>query len=453
MTRQSLAGWGNTNPSVADVRWTTAARLPEQIGSAGRRGALLRGLGRSYGDAAQNGGGTVFRLDDSVHDIVIDRAAHTVTVGGGVSLDELLAEVVPEGYFVPVTPGTRFVTIGGAIASDIHGKNHHRDGSIANFVRSIRLMLADGTVTEVGPDRDPALFWATAGGIGLTGAILSATVELLPISSSMMRVDTERFGNIDALMSAMAAEDHRYRYSVAWIDPLATGVHLGRSVLTSADHAPADALTGHDVNPLAYRGTTLATMPRVVPAPGIVNRWSVRAFNELWFRKAPTRRHGELQSIPSFFHPLDAVGRWNRVYGRRGMVQFQFVVPEDRDDVIRTVLARLADHGTPSFLAVLKRMGDANAAPLSFPMRGWTLALDVPAGDAGLAALLHGFDTEILDAGGRHYFAKDAHTVPSAIRRGYPRLGEWQTVQRRVDPTGVWQSDMSRRLGLTERTT
>ena len=456
MARQSLTGWGNTSAGVADVRWTTATRLPEHLAEATRvvgRGALLRGLGRSYGDAAQNSGGIVFRLDDSVHDVVVDAAAGTVTSGGGVSLDELLRELIPRGWFVPVTPGTRFVTVGGAIASDVHGKNHHRDGSFGSFVTSIRLLLADGSVCDVGPDRNAELFWATVGGIGLTGAILAATFRVLPIATSMMAVDTERIDDLDTLMATMAANDHRYRYSVAWVDPLATGPRLGRSVLTSADHATAGQLSGprrHE--PLAYRGATRASVPDLVPGRGVINRLTVKAFNELWFRKAPRHREGELQTVPAFFHPLDAVGAWNRVYGRRGMIQFQFVVPEDRDDVIRAVLAAVSANGTPSFLAVLKRMGDADPAPLSFPMRGWTLALDVPAADRGLAALLRGFDAMILDAGGRHYFAKDAHTVPAAIRRGYPRLAEWQAVQRAVDPHGVWQSDMSRRLGLTERT-
>ncbi len=450
MTREALAGWGSTSPTVADVRWTTAQRLPAQLGEVGERGALLRGLGRSYGDAAQNAGGTVFRLDDSVHGVVLDPQAATVTVGGGVSIDELLRVIVPAGFFVPVTPGTRFVTIGGAIASDIHGKNHHRDGSFGSFVESIELVLADGRVTKVSPACDPELFWATLGGIGLTGAILSATIRLIPIGTSRLLVDTLRCANLDELMSQMLANDHRRRYSVAWLDPLATGAALGRSVLTIADHAePGDLGAAAGADPLSYRAAQRATLPALVPPAGLINRMTVGLFNELWYRRAPRRREGELQTIPSFFHPLDAVGRWNRVYGRRGMIQFQFVVPEDRPDVIHTVVSALAEHGTPSFLAVLKRMGPSGPAPLSFPAPGWTLALDVPAGGRSLAPLLHGFDDLILDAGGRHYFAKDAHTVPAAIRRGYPRLGEWQAVQRRADPHGLWQSDMSRRLGLT----
>ena len=448
---EALHGWGSTNPTIGEVHDVTAARLPGVLAHHGPRGALVRGLGRSYGDAAQNGGGMVLRLADTVHGVVLDPDTASATVPAGVSLDDLLRLIVPHGFFVPVTPGTRFVTVGGAIASDIHGKNHHVDGTFGSHVRSLRMILADGTETTIGPDRDPQLFWATVGGIGLTGAIVEATIGLLPITSSRMRVDTTRHGDIDELMAAMATGDDEHRYSVAWLDPLARGTNLGRAVLTRGDHAAADELSGrarHD--PLAYSARQRLTMPPLVPGPGLINRATVTAFNEVWFRKAPQQRIGELQTIPAFFHPLDAVGRWNRVYGKRGMIQFQFVVPFAAGEVVRRVVEQLAAHGTPSFLSVLKRFGAANPAPLSFPAPGWTLAVDVPAGAPGLAELLHGFDDLILGAGGRHYFAKDAHTVPEAIRRGYPRLAEWQQVRRRADPTGVWQSDMSRRLDLAD---
>ncbi|HQV58122.1 MAG TPA: FAD-binding oxidoreductase [Ilumatobacteraceae bacterium] len=452
MSAQSLHGWGSTNPTVADVRDLTSARLASVLSAVGPRGALVRGLGRSYGDAAQNSGGLVLRLADTVHGVVLDPDAGTATVPAGVSLDDLLRLIVPHGFFVPVTPGTRFVTVGGAIASDVHGKNHHLDGTFGSHVRSMRLVMADGRQVTIGPDHDPQLFWATVGGIGLTGAIVEATIGLIPISSSRMRVDTSRHDNIDELMAAMADGDDGYRYSVAWLDPLATGASLGRSVLTRGDHASAEELSGRARrDPLAYAAAQRAVLPALVPSPGLINRASVTAFNELWFRKAPRRRVGELQSIPAFFHPLDAIGRWNRVYGRRGMIQFQFVVPFGAGDVVRTVVQRLAEHGTPSFLSVLKRFGAANPAPLSFPAPGWTLAIDVPAAAPGLAELLYSFDDLILDAGGRHYFAKDAHTVPESIRRGYQRLAEWQQIRQRVDPDGVWQSDMSRRLQLSAK--
>jgi decaprenylphospho-beta-D-ribofuranose 2-oxidase len=284
--------------------------------------------------------------------------------------------------------------------------------------------------------------------MGLTGVILSATFSVLPVETSRITVDTQRIADLDGLFAAMDEGDDRYRYSVAWIDPLASGRHLGRSVLTRGDHAPLAALTRRDAaDPLAYAPGRRLAMPPLVPQPGVINRWTVKAFNEMWFRKAPAARTGEHQSIAAFFHPLDMVDHWNRVYGRRGLLQYQVVVPYGQEPTMRLVLERLAGANAASFLAVLKRFGPANPAPLSFPSPGWTLALDVPA-DPALSSTLRELDERVLEVGGRHYFAKDSHTIPAAVRRGYPRLPEWQAVQRRIDPHGVWQSDLARRLHL-----
>lgn len=449
LTMRPLTGWGRTNATVAELVDVPNHEVAETVKTAGPRGALVRGLGRSYGDAAQNSGGLVLRLLGSAHQAVLRDGA--VTVPAGVNLDDLLRVIVPRGWFVPVTPGTRFVTIGGAIASDIHGKNHHVEGSFGNHVRSLTLLLADGSQVEVGPDRHPDLFWATVGGMGLTGVILDATIGLIPIETSRMSVDTTRIPDLESLFTAMSEGDDDYRYSVAWIDLVAKGSQLGRSVLTRADHARLDQLGPKEaVSPFAYGPHQLVSVPPLVPPMGVLNHATVAAFNEVWFRKAPRHRVGELQGIGAFFHPLDLVGSWNRLYGSKGMVQYQFVVPFGAEDAMRTVIERLSASGAASFLAVLKRFGAGNEAPLSFPAPGWTLALDVPGASHGLGDLLHGLDRVVLDAGGRHYFAKDAHTTPAAIRRGYPRLDEWKAVRRTVDPHGVWQSDLSRRLGLTD---
>ena len=449
--RRSLTGWGRTNATVAEVLELPNHEVPAALKEVGPRGALVRGLGRSYGDAAQNAGGLVLRLLGAAHQAVLDAQRGTVTVPAGVSIDDLLRVIVPRGYFVPVTPGTRFVTVGGAIASDIHGKNHHVEGSFGNHVASLTMLLADGSQVVVGPQQQPELFWATVGGMGLTGVILDATVRLLPIETSSMSVDTSRMPDLDSLLSAMAEGDDDYRYSVAWIDPQAKGRHLGRSVLSRGDHAGLDQLGPKDaIDPLAYGPKQLVAMPPLVPPMGVINHATVAAFNELWFRKAPRHRVGQLQSIAAYFHPLDMVGSWNRIYGTKGMLQYQFVVPLGQEEAMRTVIERLSASGTASFLAVLKRFGPGSRAPLSFPAPGWTLALDVPAGTGGLGDMLHGLDRVVLDAGGRHYFAKDAVTTPDAIRRGYPRLAEWKAVRDAVDPLGVWQSDLSRRLGLTD---
>ncbi len=449
VTTTSLTGWGRTNPSTVELLELSRSEVPAALKEAGARGALVRGLGRSYGDAAQNGGGLVLRLSGSGADAVLDPVGRTVTVSAGTSLDDLLRVLVPRGFFVPVSPGTRFVTIGGAIASDIHGKNHHVDGSFGSHLDRFVLQLADGSVVDVSADSDAELFWATIGGMGLTGAILEATIRVLPIESSLMSVDTHRIPDLDSLFRSMSEGDESCRYSVAWIDLVAKGRHLGRSVLTRGDHARLGQLDAKQLaSPLAYNPRQLVSVPPVVPRPGVLNHVTVAAFNEFWYRKAPRERLGELQTIAGFFHPLDMIGAWNRLYGRPGLVQYQFVVPFGQEDAMRRIIERISAGSVASFLAVLKRFGAANQAHLSFPQPGWTLALDMPAAGGGLDTLLHGLDEMVLAAGGRNYFAKDAHTTPETIRRGYPRLAEWQAVRQRVDPHHVWQSDLGRRLLL-----
>ena len=449
-TRQAeLTGWGRTAPSSATIVDLSAEELSgEAIAKlAEPRGLIARGLGRAYGDPAQNGGGAVVRLAPGP--IVLDPHAATVSVGAGVSLDELLRHVVPRGFFVPVSPGTRFVTIGGAIASDIHGKNHHVDGSFGAHVDSMTLVLADGTRRVISTTSDPELWWATLGGMGLTGIIVEATVRLLPIETSRCLVLTERVPNLDALLEVMEAGDHLHRYSVAWVDLVATGANLGRSVLTRGDHATYDELVAErpsaGTDPLAFDPTGLAAVPAAMP--NVLNRLAVRAFNELWYRKAP-RSHLGLETITGFFHPLDMVAEWNRLYGRPGFLQYQFVVPFEAADALRDIVRTVSASGHASFLAVLKRFGPESGGMLSVPTPGWTLTLDLPAGVAGLGRLVNDLDRMVLDAGGRHYLAKDATATPEVIRAGYPRLGEWLAVRRRADPTGVFVSDQARRLDL-----
>ncbi|CAN5385721.1 FAD-binding oxidoreductase [soil metagenome] len=444
-----LTGWGRTAPVVGDVVEVTAAHAPAAVLDAPERGVIARGLGRSYGDAAQNAGGQALRLRDATGGIVLDAGAGTVTVGAGIDIDQLLRVIVPAGFFVPVTPGTRFVTIGGAIASDIHGKNHHLDGSFGRHVLGMSLLLADGSVVEISPQHDAELFWATVGGMGLTGVILEATVALLPIETSRIAVETRRVSDLDTLLTLMSEGDRFYRYSVAWIDLMATGAALGRSVLTWGDHATLDQLDDRSAaDPLSFDPRQIVNVPPLVPTPGLVNRLTAGVFNEFWYRSSPRHRVDEIQSMAAYFHPLDAVGSWNRLYGRRGFVQYQFMVPFGEESALRAVVERIASSGASTSLNVLKRFGAANAAPLSFPRAGWTLTLDLPASWRPMRDLMHELDRLVLAAGGRHYLSKDALTTPESIRRGYPRLDEWRAVQRRVDPTGRWQSDLARRLEL-----
>jgi decaprenylphospho-beta-D-ribofuranose 2-oxidase len=442
-----VTGWGRTAPTAARlIRPRTYEEAAAAVRDCGVRGGIPRGLGRAYGDAAQNAGGAVLDMTglDRIHAIDVDGG--TVLCDAGVSLHRLMEVLLPLGWFVPVTPGTRYVTVGGAIGADIHGKNHHVSGSFARHVLSLELLTADGGVRTV--DRGTPLFDATAGGMGLTGVILTATVRLQPVETALMSVDTERAADLDDLMARLTATDHRYRYSVAWIDLLARGAATGRAVLTRGDHAPLDALPARARRePLVFRTSRLPAAPGFLPE-GLLSRTSVGLFNELWYRKAPRARRGQLQRISTFFHPLDGVPHWNRIYGRGGFVQYQFVVGHGREETLRRIVRRISAHRCPSFLAVLKRFGEADPGWLSFPVPGWTLALDVPAGLPGLGAFLDELDEEVAAAGGRVYLAKDSRLRPELLAAMYPRLDDFRTLRAELDPRGVFMSDLSRRLAL-----
>ncbi|MFF9777156.1 FAD-binding protein [Streptomyces sp. NPDC013978] len=505
----TVTGWGRTAPTAARLlrprTYEEAAAAVRACGAHGARGGIARGLGRAYGDAAQNAGGAVLDMTglDRVH--AIDADGGTVLCDAGVSLHRLMEVLLPLGWFVPVTPGTRQVTVGGAIAADIHGKNHHVSGSFARHVLSLDLLTADGEIRTVVPGTP--LFDATAGSMGLTGVILTATVRLLPVETSWMCVDTERARDLDDLLARLTATDRYYRYSVAWIDLLARGAATGRAVLTRGDHAPLDALEAlrHRSGPRSSSTRTSGPGARWTPEPGAPWRASTRArggrspfgdafrlplplpfrfrrnvsaggplefrtpcfpaapsfvpdgllgrtamglFNELWYRRAPRTRTDELQRLSTFFHPLDGVPHWNRLYGRSGFVQYQFVVGHGREETLRRIVARISARRCPSFLAVLKRFGEGDPGWLSFPMPGWTLALDIPASMPGLGAFLDSLDEEVAAASGRVYLAKDARLRPELLASMYPRLPEFRALRQELDPGGVFVSDLSRRLGL-----
>lgn len=449
--RGPLTGWGRTGATVAhivrppDIPTAAAALL-----DAGPRGATARGLGRAYGDAAQNGGGLV--LDATAIDFIgpIDPETGAVDVGGGTSLGALITAAIAVGWFIPVTPGTRHVTIGGAIASDVHGKNHHVEGTFTQHVESITLLLPSGETRVITPESDHPLFWATAGGMGLTGVIVEARIRLTPAATRFITVDTYRTNDLDQTMSLMADYDTRTHYSVAWIDLVTAGARMGRGVLTCGDHAPLEALEE------SKRGDARRWKPRPAPpAPPIfpsqvVNQLTSRMFNELWFRKAPAERLGELLPLETFFYPLDIVDQWNRVYGPRGFLQWQCVIPFGEEARLHRLVEAFVHGPVPATLAVLKRFGAANPGHLSFPMPGWTLAVDLPAarGDV-LTSFLDGLDREVADGGGRIYLSKDARMRPEWLDVMYPRIDEWREVQSRVDPQGRLTSDLDRRLGIT----
>jgi len=441
-----LTGWGRTAPSAARLVETSAAGVPGLVRDHPARGLIARGLGRSYGDAAQNAGGTVLLPIQGPTSISHDGDQALVTAAAGTSLHDLMGTLLAHQLFVPVTPGTRYVSVGGAVAADIHGKNHHREGSFGQHVVALDLVTADGSTRTIGPAAVPDLFWATVGGMGLTGVITSVTFRAIPVESAYVTVHTERIAGLDALMRAMREHDDDHRYSVAWIDTLARGRSLGRSVLTRGDHTPAAELTGAAASHRWRAPQPPRLAVPLTPPSGLVSRPAVRAFNELWFRKAP-RDRVDVQSISAFFHPLDLVDGWNRLYGRGGMVQYQLVVPDAADAALTEALRLLSDAGQPSFLAVLKRFGAGNPGLLSFPMPGWTLALDLPTSPA-LVPLFRTLDQLVLEAGGRLYLAKDSRLSPETFDKMYERAEEFRRIRREIDPQCVLRSDLARRLRL-----
>ncbi len=447
--RRVLTGWGRTAPTVADeVPIEDAEAVVKALADPPTGGTVARGLGRSYGDPAQNAGGTVLDMTGLSGLRSLDADEGVATVAGGTSLDDLMRWLLPLGWFVPVSPGTRFVTVGGAIASDVHGKGHHATGSFGNTVLRMDIVLPGGERRVLTPTGTPEVFWATVGGMGLTGSIVEATLRLLPVETSSMVVDIERARDLDDLMARMEAGDADYRYSAAWLDSMARGAKLGRGVLMRGDHARLDQLPARKrSSALHFTPHTRLVAPPWAP-PGLLNRATVPAFNEAWFRKHPVEQRGEVQGLTPFFHPLDGIAGWNRMYGPRGMLQYQPVLPLGAEDTLRAIIERTATARLPSFVTVLKRFGPGNPGHLSFPMRGWTLNLDFPVGRPELHAVLDEFDEMVVEAGGRIYLAKDSRMRPEHLPAMYPRLDEWREVRAQLDPDGALSSDQARRLGL-----
>jgi decaprenylphospho-beta-D-ribofuranose 2-oxidase len=438
-----LSGWGNY-PRL-EVR-TRRFRGQEALAAlvADSDSLIARGNGRAYGDAALNPKLTVSTL---AHDrlLAFDAATGRLACEAGVLLSDLIEVFLPRGWFVPVTPGTRLVTVGGMIAADVHGKNHHRHGSFGRHVDSLRLMTGQGVVT-CSPTERPELFRATLGGMGLTGVILDATFRLIPVETAFIRQETIACRDLEAVMAAFEASAD-WTYTVAWIDCLARGTQRGRSLLHRGEHALVAEL------PAGLRTLPLRQPPRrrrrvpLTPPDVLLNRWSVAAFNELHYRRGATSGTG-LVDAESFFYPLDALLEWNRIYGRSGFVQYQCVLPKAASrSGLGLLLDRIAAAGSPSFLAVLKLFGPGDAAGgyLSFPMEGYTLALDFPA-TATNFALLHELDAIVADHGGRLYLAKDARMGVHLLRKGYG--DDLTRFLARRGEAGRFQSVLSQRLGL-----
>jgi decaprenylphospho-beta-D-ribofuranose 2-oxidase len=441
---RAVSGWGGTPRSFARV---VAARdeqdIVDAIQAVDERGLLARGAGRAYGDAGLNAGGILVDLKALDY---VDIDGDLVTAGAGARLNDLNRLMIPQGLFVPVSPGTSHASMGGLVAADVHGKNHHRNGSWGMHVTGLRLIDGRGHVLTLrAQDQNPEPFWATVGGMGLTGVISQVTFRAIRVPSASMLVTTRAFGGLDGVMEGLREADAEAPYSVAWIDSTSPGSKLGRGIVSSGDHADVDVRPGRRPPRSALR------VPLHLPV-NLLGRIPISVFNEAWMRVSGRRQPPHLQRLESFFYPLDGVGDWNRLYGPRGFVQYQVVVPDEAGHVVGSILRKLREAGAPSFLSVLKRFGEGNPAPLSFPMPGWTLALDLPAANDRLAATLNALDAEVLDAGGRHYLAKDSRVSREAIVRGYPSLSRWRAARDQMDPDGVFASDLSRRLDLASDT-
>jgi decaprenylphospho-beta-D-ribofuranose 2-oxidase len=449
--RRTLTGWARTAPTTADVlRTADVEAIARAVTQAGERGVIARGLGRSYGDPAQNAGGLVVDMTalNRIHSIDPDSAL--VDLDAGVSLDQLMREALPYGLWVPVLPGTRQVTIGGAIANDIHGKNHHSAGSFGNHVVSMDLITADGkvrTLTPEGPDAE--LFWATVAGIGLTGIIVRATIRMKKTETAYFSVDADRTANLDETLGLFTdGSDLGYDYSMSVPDLISSDGRLGRATFSRGSLATLDQLPPKlRAEPLKFDAPQLLTLPDVFPN-GLGNKLTFGLINELWQKTVPKKgARGKIQNLTQFYHPLDMISEWNRAYGSKGFLQYQFSVPFGAEDQLKAICRKISTSGNYSFLNVLKRMGDANPAPMSWPSPGWMLSVDFPI-KSGLGGFCTELDEDVLAAGGRLYTAKDSRTSPETFAKMYPRLEEWRKVRAAVDPEGVFASDMSRRLEL-----
>lgn len=397
---------------------------------------IPRGLGRSYGDSAlaQN----VLCTTSLDHFMAFDETQGILTCEAGVSFSTILELIVPKGWFLPVTPGTKFITVGGAIASDVHGKNHHLDGCFSQHLMSFQLMLADGSIVECSRTLRPELFHATCGGMGLTGIILSATFSLKKIESAYIYETILRAENLQEAFE-LFEKHHASSYSVAWIDCLSTGKSLGRSLVMLGEHTKEGGL-------FINRNKKL-TIPCNMPT-WLLNQHSIAAFNAVYFHKQQLKQFSHAVHYDKFFYPLDGLNHWNRLYGKNGFTQYQFVLPKAAGLMGMTeVLKKITASRRGSFLSVLKECGPQNKNYLSFPVEGYSLALDFKI-EPGLFELLEDLDNIVLSYGGRVYLTKDVRMSETTCKQSYPQWQEFDTVRKRYGADKKFQSLQSKRLGL-----
>mgnify|MGYP001256303448 CR=1 FL=1 len=446
LINKKLTGWAKTNSVNCKV--FSPIRLSEiknLVKKSKPKSILPRGLGRSYGDAAQIKDKTVINLKN-FNRINISKKEKTLRAGAGASIDQILKLIIPKGYFLSVLPGTSNVTVGGCIASDVHGKNHYIDGSFGSYILEIKLIDGKGDIKILKPNHnDPKIrsqFWATIGGMGLTGIIYEATFRIIEIETSLVSVDTFRFKDLDSLMKTMIEKEKSYKYIVAWID---SSDKNKRGILTCGTHAKIDQINNKEK--LKYNPKSKISIPFFLPN-GLVNKYTVKLFNFAWYRKYPKIRTKEIQTISKFFHPLDGLKNWNRIYGNEGFIQYQFVIPESASYLISKTLEVLKEINAPSFLTVLKRFGKGNEALLSFPSKGWTLTVDVPASNTSLENCLNKLDKLIVKENGKIYLSKDSRQTSEVFFKTYKNFEEWLKIKYEMDPKCIFTSDLAERYEL-----
>jgi FAD/FMN-containing dehydrogenase len=443
MSRE-LSGWGRYPRARCEL-----AR-PERYAElrADTVPAIARGQGRAYGDAALNSAQRVILTERLNRLLAFDEESGLLRAEAGLTMQELLAFAMPRGWFPLVTPGTKYVSLGGCVAADVHGKNHHHDGAFSSSVRSLELIQGDGSRLCCSREENSEAFWATVGGMGLSGIIGEVALQLRPIESAYIQASHHAARNLQHAFDLFERYDSS-RYSVAWIDLLATGAEQGRSVVMVGEHAAADALSGTAADrPLHSEARGSRRIPFDMPA-WLLNPLTIGGFNALYYRLEGGRSTPFTVDYDKFFYPLDALGDWNRLYGKRGFLQYQCVVPRDGAlAALSQLLDALAASRHPAFLGVLKKMGAASGGLMSFPLEGYTLALDLPFTGERLLQLLRRFDSIVTAAGGRVYLAKDARLDGETLRAMYPATGQFLQVKHQLDPHGCFGSDLSRRLGL-----
>jgi len=430
-----ISGWGNYPVIDANVMRPIAVSQ-SQIICKEYSGFIPRGLGRSYGDSSLQTTAldcTAFNFFES-----FDSKTGLLTCGAGVSLKDILDVFVPQGWFLPVTPGTRWVTVAGAVASDVHGKNHHGAGTFSQHVASIQMLLGTGQIIEASSDVEPELFRATCGGMGLTGIILSVTLRLQKINSSNILQTTIKANNLSQAMEIL--ENHwDSTYSVAWIDCMATNTRLGRSLIMLGEHANDEILQVSKEQSLS--------VPAFFPS-SLLNSYTIKLFNSMYFNKQLVQPSNRNIGYKNFFYPLDGLSHWNNLYGRKGFSQYQFVLPQEAGlKGLTQLLKKITASGYGSFLAVLKKFGRQNENYLSFPISGYTLALDFKISQ-GTLALMDSLDSMILDYGGRLYLTKDARMSEQTFKLSYQGWYQFEEVRERYGAVGKFSSLQSKRLGL-----